>query len=155
MTPAGTRPDLGLSSAVMPDSELDRLAAAKYLLVSTYRRTGVAVPTPVWHARDGDRLVVWTVTGSGKVKRLRNNPAVRLAPCTVRGRPTGPAVDGTGEILDAAGTDRARRLIAARYGVLGRVSMRLSLWRRGRDGTIALALHPTAPAAPAAPADPA
>jgi uncharacterized protein len=120
--------------------EITRLAASPYLLVTTFRKDGRAVPTPVWAARDGDSLVVWTATDSGKVKRIRRDGRVRLAPCTLRGRATGPEVDGHAEVLDTEGSRRARQLIARRYGLLGRLTMLGSRLRRGSDGTVGLRL---------------
>jgi hypothetical protein len=118
--------------------EIARLGAGKYLLVTTFRRDGRAVPTPVWAARDGESLVVWTVTDSGKVKRIRNNGAVRLAPCSMRGEPEGPEVGGHAEVLDAAATEHARKLIAGKYGLIGRIGMLVSRLRRGSDGTVGI-----------------
>ncbi len=83
---------------------------------------------------------MWTVTDSWKVKRIRRNPRVTVAACDVRGNPKGPAVEATAEILDDAGTDRARDAIAKRYGLLGWITMKGSLIRRGRTGTIGLAV---------------
>ena len=118
--------------------ELERLDSAKYLLVTTFRRDGREVSTPVWKVRDGDALGIWTVTKSGKVKRIRNRPEVRLAPCDVRGRPLGETVDGSAEILDAAGTSRYRRKIARTYWLTGPWVVLASRLRRGRDGTVGI-----------------
>jgi len=116
------------------------VAAAKYVLLTTFRKDGTPVSTPLWAALDGDRLLMWTVTDSWKVKRIRRNPRVTVAACDVRGNPKGPAVEATAEILDDAGTDRARDAIAKRYGLLGWITMKGSLLRRGRSGTIGLAV---------------
>lgn len=118
--------------------ETARLDAGKYLLVTTFRRDGRAVATPVWAARDGESLVVWTVSDSGKVKRIRNNGSVRLAPCSMRGEPEGDAVGGHAVLLDSAETERARRLIARKYGLIGRIGMLGSRLRRGSDGTVGI-----------------
>ncbi|WP_028925764.1 PPOX class F420-dependent oxidoreductase [Pseudonocardia acaciae] len=126
--------------------EIDRLAAAPYLLVTTFRRDGTAVPTPVWAARDGDGLVIWSAADAGKVKRIRRDGAVRLAPCTARGRPTGTEVAGHALLLDSEGSERVRRLIAARYGLVGRVAMLGSRLRRGPTGTVGIRI--TVPAGP-------
>lgn len=120
--------------------EIARLDAGKYLLVTTFRRDGRAVPTPVWAARDGESLVVWTVIDSGKVKRIRNGGTVRLAPCSMRGEPEGEGVGGHAELLDTGGTEHARRLIAGKYGLIGRITMLVSRLRRGSDGTIGIRL---------------
>lgn len=115
---------------------LDELAAGNYLLLTTFRKDGTPVPTPVWFARDGDALVVWTETNSWKVKRIRRTGAVTVGPCTGRGKPLGPAVPGQAEILDASATRRVRRLIKQKYWLTGRVLVTLSTLRRGEGGTI-------------------
>lgn len=123
-------------------ADLGELGTAKYVLLTTFRRDGSAVPTPVWAAPDGGRLLVWTETHSYKVKRIRRNPRVTLAACDMRGNPKGEPVEASAQILDAAGTDHVRALIARKYGILGRIIMKASLIRRGRDGTIGLAITP-------------
>jgi hypothetical protein len=124
----------------MPD-DLDRLATAKYMLLTTFRKDGTAVPTPVWVARDGDELVLTTAPDAGKVKRVRRDGTARVAPCTVRGRPTGAEVPARARMLDAAGVRRAQRLIARKYWVLGRIGLLNSRLRRGSGpGAIAITL---------------
>jgi PPOX class probable F420-dependent enzyme len=118
--------------------EINRLSSGKYVLLTTFRKDGRAVPTAVWAAKDGDALVVWTVADSGKVKRIRRSGEVRLAPCTARGVATGDEVPGHAELLDAAGTERARGLLAGKYGLVGRVAMLGSRLRRGADGTVGI-----------------
>ncbi len=120
----------------------DRLGAGKYLLLTTYRRDGSPVPTPVWVVRDGDALAVWTVTTSGTVKRIRRNGEVMLAECDMRGRPLGDAVPGTAKLLDADGTQRVRVLLRRKYGMAGWLGTLGSRIRRGRDGTIGIAIVP-------------
>ncbi|NGP08713.1 PPOX class F420-dependent oxidoreductase [Rhodococcus sp. 14C212] len=115
------------------------LAAAKYVLLTTFRKDGTPVPTAVWAAADADRLLVWTVTDSYKVKRLRRDPRITLAVCDVRGNPRSAAVPGTATVLDAAGTERARAVIARSYGILGWLTVKGSVLRRGRAGTVGIA----------------
>lgn len=121
-------------------AELDRLSSGKYVSVTTFRRDGTAVPTPVWVARDGAELVIWSATKAGKVKRIRRSGDVEVAACDIRGRASGAAVKGHARVLDADGTDRTRRLIKAKYGVLGWISITGSLVRRGRDGSVGIAI---------------
>jgi PPOX class probable F420-dependent enzyme len=120
------------------DSPLERLASGKYLLVTTFRRDGRAVPTPVWVVRDGDSLGVWTVAGSGKVKRIRNRADVLVSACDVRGNPSGEQLSGRAEILDAEQTQRYRALLAGKYGLFARIGLLGSRLRRGRNGTVAI-----------------
>lgn len=103
-----------------PTAGFGALAGRKYALLITYRKTGEGVPSPIWFGRDDqDRVYFDTEEASGKVKRIRNNPQVRLAPCDSRGKPLGPPAVGTARILDPAETTHAEHTIAANYG-LGR-----------------------------------
>ncbi|SNX65761.1 hypothetical protein SAMN06272735_7601 [Streptomyces sp. TLI_55] len=122
----------------MSDTPLERLAAGKYLLITSYRKNGTTVPTPVWVVRDGDALGVWTVADSWKVKRIRNRADVLVGPCDLRGNPTGDPVPATAEICDAETSARYRSLIARKYGIMGRLSLLGSRLRRGADGTVGI-----------------
>ncbi|WP_174550569.1 PPOX class F420-dependent oxidoreductase [Nocardia vermiculata] len=119
----------------------NELAQQRYVLLTTYKKDGTPVGTPVWAAPDGDRLVVWTNPKSWKVKRLRRNPSVTLQACDNRGRPAGGEVSaGTGRILDPAGTDRVRGLIAGKYGLLGTLLIRGHKLILGDDRSVGLAI---------------
>lgn len=125
-------------------AEIERLSRGNYLLVTTFRRDGTPVPTPVWVARDGDELIVWTQTTAGKVKRIRNNPEVELTECDLRGRPRGAPIMGTARILDAEGTEHGRRVLKKKYGMTGRIVIGTSKRFRGADGTLCLAISVSA-----------
>lgn len=105
---------------------LDTLGTAKYIALTTFRKDGTPVSTPVWLIREGDTLLVTTQGSSGKAKRIRNNSKVTVAPSTSRGKPTGEAVSATAELVDAAGAERITAMIARKYGLLGKF-----LTRRG------------------------
>ncbi len=124
----------------------DRLGDGGYLSVTTYRRDGTAVATPVWVVRDGDALAIWTTADAGKVKRIRNNPAVSVAACDMRGRLTGEPVPGHAELMSPAETGQVRDLIRRKYGVLGRLTMWGSLRRRGPSGTVGIRITVPPPA---------
>jgi PPOX class probable F420-dependent enzyme len=122
---------------------LERIARARTISLTTFRRDGRPVPTPVWFALDGPHgLVVVTEPGAAKLKRLRNDPRVRLTPCTTRGRvaPDAPTTDGTAQQLDEAGTERAHRLIADRYLTV-RLADRWDRLRRRRRPRVGIAVH--------------
>lgn len=118
------------------------LASGKYLLVTTYKKDGSSVPTPVWVVPDGDVLGIWTSADSGKVKRIRNRADVLVGPCDMRGNPTGPPMPATAEVLDAAGTARYRALITKKYGLIGRLTLFGSKLRRGAAGTVGVRITP-------------
>lgn len=84
-------------------SPLQILGQEKFVSLTTFRRNGEGVVTPVWVARDGDALIVTTPEGSGKVKRLRRDTRVLLRPCNRRGVVTEGTeqVQGTAAIVDA------------------------------------------------------
>ncbi|GAA2519601.1 PPOX class F420-dependent oxidoreductase [Pilimelia columellifera] len=115
------------------------LAASPYVSLTTFRRSGVGVPTPVWVVRlPGGSLGVWTVAESWKVRRIRANPAVTVALCDVRGRHRGPEIPGKATILDDSGTAEVRRALAAKYGMRAVLLLWASRLRRGRSGTVGL-----------------
>src|SRR4051812_3405343 len=107
------------------------LPTSTYVSLTTFRRTGVPVSTPVWAAPDGETLVVWTRADSGKVKRLRHTARVTVASCDVRGRTHGPVVEGVAEFVPAAEKDEAMAALRRAYGLrftLGNATARL--WHR-------------------------
>ncbi len=114
------------------------VGTANYVLLTSFRKNGTPVGTPLWAALDDGKLYVWTVTDSWKVKRIRRNPAVTLQPCTVSGTPRGAVVKGTARILDDAGSDRVRRMIKRKYSIQGWLVVAGSQLRRGRKGTIGI-----------------
>jgi uncharacterized protein len=98
----------------------------KYLSLETFRRSGEGVKTPVWFAADpkvditseGARLFVYTIGVSGKVKRIRNNGHVKIAPCTARGRVIGPWQDARAQIITGEEAARGMVLINKKYSPL-------------------------------------
>jgi PPOX class probable F420-dependent enzyme len=104
----------------------------RYVSLSTFRRDGSTVATPVWFAAVDGLLYVFTAGGSGKVKRLRNNPRARVAPCDVRGRIEGEWHDATARVVsDPMTIGRARAAIRAKYGWQVRL-LDLGAWLSGR-----------------------
>ncbi|WP_217237902.1 PPOX class F420-dependent oxidoreductase [Streptomyces sp. AC555_RSS877] len=122
----------------MDDTPLERLGAGKYLLITSYRKNGTGVATPVWVVRDGDALGAWSAADAWKVKRIRARGDVLVGPCDLRGNPTGDQVPATAEIADAEITAHYRRLIARKYGIVGRLTLLGSRLRRGPDGTVGI-----------------
>jgi PPOX class probable F420-dependent enzyme len=88
------------------------------VLLTTYRKNGRPVPTPVSIAVDGDRAVVRSFEKAGKTRRLRNVASVAVAPCSWRGTPTGPAIRATARILDGGESRRAAFLLRRKYPLL-------------------------------------
>ena len=89
----------------------------KYLSLTSFRRDGSAVATPVWFAGDDEHLVVETDASSYKVKRIRRDPHVRIAVCDARGRLRGETVDAEATILPDSERGRVERLLARKYRI--------------------------------------
>jgi PPOX class probable F420-dependent enzyme len=123
------------------------LPSSFYVSLTTFRRTGVPVSTPVWAAPDGDTLVVWTRVDSGKIKRLRHTERVTCAPCTFRGRTLAPVVDGFAALVDPAEWPQALAALRRTYGRWFRLSYLSSrLWQRllgrGTERHAIIRIHP-------------
>ncbi len=121
----------------------DALRGHKYCLLVTYRRSGEPVPTPVWFSLDeAGRLYLRTPISAWKVKRVRANPRVTVAPATARGKPLGPLAQGSARVLEQASErDRAERTVQANYG-LGRRVFEALFASRG-EATAYLEITPT------------
>ena len=96
------------------------IKSKKYISVETYKRDGQAVRTPVWFFVMDDSIYVITRSKTGKAKRLKNNPKVRVAECTIRGKITGTWSSGTAEILDMTRTAESVKLRDKKYGIQAR-----------------------------------
>lgn len=87
----------------------------KYISLQTFRKNGVGVSTPVWFGEQDDKLYVMTRSDMGKTRRIRNNPKVTVAPCTIRGTVTGAEFAATARILPPEEHARARQTINRKY----------------------------------------
>jgi PPOX class probable F420-dependent enzyme len=92
------------------------LEAARYVSLTTWRRDGTPVATPVWQITNGDTMWVWTGATTGKARRLRVNPAVGVASCTARGTLTGDTVEARGEVLLASDVPEIFAALRRKYG---------------------------------------
>lgn len=96
---------------------IEEIVRSRYVSLTTYRKDGTAVPTPVWHVARGGELVVISDAGAWKVKRIRNNSHVVVTVCDIRGRiaPGAPSAEGTARLLDEDDTAAGRELLARKY----------------------------------------
>ena len=104
------------------------LADEKYLLLTTFRRDGTPVSSPVWVAGLAEgRIGFWTSSGSGKAKRLVHTERVTVQPCDARGRTKAgtSAVSATARLVTGPELDEARKSINAKYGFMTKVSKAL------------------------------
>lgn len=100
---------------------LSSLRKERYLSLTTYRRDGSPVSTPVWFVVDEGRLLVWTSAGSWKAKRLRHDPRVRIAACDFRGNVHGPPWEATTRFLPEHEGPRVQRLLRRKYPIARRL----------------------------------
>ena len=101
----------------MPDP-IAQFASAKYMNLETFRKTGVGVRTPVWFGQEGTIFYIYTLPDSGKVKRIRNNPKVRVAPCDMRGNLSGAWIDARARLCAGDETAHGQDLLRQKYGFM-------------------------------------
>ncbi len=127
----------------MPDA-IAQFAQAKYLSLETFRKTGVGVRTPVWFAEDsgaakspgGTVFYVYSAPDAGKLKRIRNNPKVRVAPCSIRGELRGAWVDGQARVCEGDEAAHGQKLLRSKYGLIKIVGDFISTRVLGRRQTV-------------------
>ena len=105
----------------MAPDPVTMLGNERYISLTTFRRSGVAVATPVWVVEDAGHLFVWTAANSGKAKRIRNNPRVTVAPSTARGKTTGEARAAIVTILPDSEGPRITALLDRKNGLNKRI----------------------------------
>lgn len=99
---------------------LKQFEKQKYMSVETYRKTGEGVRTPVWFIEANGEFLFNTEETSAKVKRIRRNPVVKIAPCDVRGELKGEFISGTARFLSPDETASAKKVYAKKYGLIGK-----------------------------------
>jgi PPOX class probable F420-dependent enzyme len=98
------------------------------MALTTYRKDGSPVSTPMQVVPRGEFLFFWTRADSGKVKRLQRDEVVRVAPCTVRGKLTGPSIVGIGRVVSGGAEEMVRDLMLHKYGAKMKWSLRVRRW---------------------------
>ena len=130
-------------------SGLDARFPGKYLSLTSFKRDGTGVATPVWFVIENGRLLIETDPQSFKAKRIRRNPAVTIAPCSATGRLRGGPVPARAEFLPQSELDHVGQLMARKYRIdrvlilpMYKAVQRL---RGARGGTaeVVLAITPT------------
>jgi PPOX class probable F420-dependent enzyme len=104
-----------------PTGSIDDLKGHKYCLLLSYRKNGQPMPSPVWFGTADGKLYFNTSATGYKVKRIANNPEVRVAPCTTRGKPLGPPFVGKARALPESEAPVAERAVQSNYGVGRRI----------------------------------
>ena len=122
----------------MSTKTLTQFANQKYLNMETYRKTGKPVATPLWFAEENGTLYIYSLANAGKVKRIRNNPKVRIVPCDVRGKPKGEWVEAKARILDERGAILGHRRLNMKYGWMKKIGDAFNKLRRRQKAVIAI-----------------
>jgi hypothetical protein len=94
-----------------------------YLSLESFRKNGIGVRTPVWFAADPGldirsreaKLYIYTIENTGKVKRVRNNPRVRIAPCSRTGVVKGDWIEANARVVEGAEAERGSKLLTQKY----------------------------------------
>jgi uncharacterized protein len=122
----------------MSGNKISQFLNQKYINLETYRKNGQAVQTPVWFAIEDNMIYVRTDNNSGKIKRARNNPHVRITPSNARGQPKGEWVDGEMRIPSTAESERANQLLRQKYGLQGKIIRIVNKIRKTRPIVISI-----------------
>ena len=120
----------------------DQFEKRSYLNLETFRKSGQGVPTPVWFAEDQGVLYVTTDVNAGKVKRIRNNGRVRVAPCNGSGGLLGEWVEAQARLAtDPQVIEKVKRLFRRKYGLMVTMFETLGRLREDQRATIAIEME--------------
>lgn len=122
---------------------ISQFAAAKYISLETFRKTGVGVRTPVWFAANPaapDIFYLYSAPDAGKVKRIRNNPHVRVAPCDIRGNLRGAWVEGQARMVDGTEADMGQGLLRKKYGWMKRLGDFFASFRKRKQAVLQISV---------------
>jgi len=128
----------------MPN-DVAQFAKTNYLSLETYRKTGIPVKTPVWFVQDISHtnpavtvFYIYSEADAGKVKRVRNDPKVRVAPCNFRGTVGGTWIDGRARLCRDEEAEHGQELLRQKYGLLKRTGDFFGRLMRHQNAVIAV-----------------
>jgi uncharacterized protein len=130
-----------MQTTIRGEGKLSQFMGRKYLRLETYRGNGEPVSTPVWFVTDDSLVYVLTDGQSGKAKRIRRNPRVRIVATTSRGKPDGEWIEGKASITESPELGRIKRIMDAKYGVMDKAVAQLYKWvtrRRTANAVISI-----------------
>lgn len=103
----------------------------KYINLETYKKNGQPISTPVWFVIENNLIFIVTRSSTGKIKRLKNNPSVRIMPCGFRGESKGKWVGGIAEFMNSNESARIVNLRNKKYGITAKLVSLFTL-RKGK-----------------------
>lgn len=121
-------------------ADIRQFNESKYINLETFKKNGTSVPTPVWFVIENECIFVVTRSGTGKVRRVRNNPNVRIVPSGFRGKPKGTWKDGAAKIVGSEDSGRIIRLRNKKYGFQAKLA---SLFTSGKGKYVVLSIKIT------------
>jgi uncharacterized protein len=135
-------------STVIEKATFPDLGREQCIALTTFRKTGQAVTTPVWFAISLGTIYVETHADAGKLKRLRRTARVTLAPCTYSGKVTGSVSEGNARILtEPEVSSAAAAALSKKYGLMRSLyhfvrNARRMLQRKAKAGVVYIAIDP-------------
>ena len=115
----------------------------KHISIESYRKTGDPVRTPVWFVEENGELFVRTDSDTGKIKRIRNNPRVRVASCNMRGTVKGSWVEGEARVMEPESSEHVFSLLKKKYGMPYRIMRFTERFSRSKAKPVSLAIRPS------------
>ncbi len=106
---------------MMSSDKFATLSGHKYINLETYKKSGQAVRTPVWFVISDEQIFVLTSQNTGKIKRIRNNPTIKIMPCGIRGDSKGEWIDGLARIATEPEMQNTIRLRYKKYGFRAKI----------------------------------
>jgi len=123
------------------DDKLSQFTGKKHISIETYRKTGDPVRTPVWFVEENGELFVRTDSDTGKIKRIRNNPKVRVATSNMRGTVKGSWIEGEARIIDPESSKHVFSLLRKKYGIPYRLIRFTERFSRSKSRPVGLAIR--------------
>lgn len=125
----------------MSDDKLSQFTESKYINIETYKKNGMGVRTPVWFIIHQGLIYFRTDKKSGKVKRLKNNPHVKIAPCDIRGNIKKEWLDGKAHFANSEESSIVYSMIGKKYGVKAKLVRIVNRIRGKRPLVLAIVLN--------------
>jgi hypothetical protein len=122
----------------MSNEKLTPFANQKYLNLETFKKDGTGVATPLWFAEHDGTIYIYTLANAWKVKRIRNNPRVRIAPCDMRGKLKGDWVEAQARIVEGNEAQLGHELLDKKYGWMKKIGNWFGRLRKRQRAVIAI-----------------
>ena len=122
------------------NAKIAQFSNQKYVNLETYGKNGRAVQTPVWFVIDNGQIYIRTDGNSGKIKRAKKNPRVRITPCNARGHPKGGWTDGLMRKASDSESELANRLLKQKYGLQGKIVRIFNVLRKTNPIVICISI---------------